>query len=335
MVKFRTHLLVLLAMASLVGIIILAGCSNRDERFESAPLAPSLQEADAALHRAQAAMQRANIDLELSDIGTLGHLATILPSPLQLSTLEDPEVIQEAIRAMYEVLDAVGQQQVAQAPANPAQTGPGVSESDLVLVHIHFAYLYVLEAVRITTIEGWGKDGEPNTNDDLCRISFPEEFVLEDVKALEEIYVFELTERSQAIFDAIEANPNSRSEDYLKQFNQSQRQVILDALLLLLGSEVKVPAFPSVIGSDSKPIIEQTSSADRGIYRQDALFHLQDARNIARVIAPDLEEALNDLSKIIVETFAEDFLDQISQWSFEVLNAQEVHSRLDKLVSKR
>ena len=335
MVKFRDRLLVPLVTVSIVGTTIFAGCSNRDERFESNALAPSLQEADVALNRAQAAMQRAGIDLELSDIGTLGHLATLLPSPLQLGTLEDQEVIQEAIRAMYEVLDTIGQQQVARAPANPAQTDPEVSESDLVLVHIHLAYLYVLEAVRITTIEGWGKDGEPNTNDDFCRISFPEEFALEDVEALEEIYAFELTERSQAIFDAIKANPDSRPEDYLKQFSESQRQAILDALLLLLGSEVKVPAFPSLISSDGRPIAEQINSVDREIYRQDALFHLQAARDIARDIAPDLEEALDELSKIIVETFAEDFLDQISQWGFEVLNNQEVRSRLDELVTER
>ena len=334
MVRFRNHLLILLVTVSIVGTTIFAGCSNRDERFESNTLAPSLQEADVALNRAQAAMQRAGIDLELSDIGTLGHLATILPSPLQLGTL-DQEVIQEAIKAMYEVLDTIGQQQVARAPANSAQTDPEVSESDLVLVHIHLAYLYVLEAVRITTIEGWGNDGEPNTNDDFCRISFPEEFALEDVEALEEIYVFELTERSQAIFDAIKADPNSRPEDYLKQFSESQRQAILDALLLLLGSEVKVPAFPSLISSDSRPIAEQINSVDREIYQQDALFHLKAARDIAKDIAPDLEEALDELSKIIVEAFAEDFLDQISQWGFEVLNNQEVYSRLDELVTER
>lgn len=332
MTKSRNCLLALLATVSIVGTTVLAGCSNRDERSESTPLAPSLQEADASLNRAQVAMQRAGIDLELSDIGTLGHLATILPSPQQLGTLEDQAVIQEAIRAMYEVVDAIGQQQVVQAaPATPAQADSEISESDLVLVHIHLAYLYVLDAVRIVTIEGWGADGEPNTNDDFYYIYFPEETVLEGVKALEETYAFKLTKQIQAIFDAIEANPQSRPEDYLQLFSESQRQAILDALLLLLGAEVKVSAFPSLIDNDGRPIIAQINSVDRAICRQDALFHLQAALDIAKDIAPDLAEAIDEFNEIIVEAFAEDFLDQISQWGFEVLNAPEVHRRLDEL----
>ena len=335
MTKSRNCLLALLATMSIVGTTVLAGCSNRDERSESTPLAPSLQEADAALNRAQVAMQRAGIDLELSDIGTLGHLATILPSPQQLGTLEDQKVIQEAIRTMYEVVDAIGQQQVARAPANPAQADSEISESDLVLVHIHLAYLYVLDAVRIVTIEGWGADGEPNTNDDFYYIYFSEETVLEGVKALEETYAFELTEQIQAVFDAIEANPQSRPEDYLQLFSESQRQAILDALLLLLGAEVKVSAFPSLIDNDGSPIIAQINSVDRAICRQDALFHLQAALDIAKTIAPDLAEAIDEFNEIIVEAFAEDFLDQISQWGFEILNDPEVHRRLDELATKR
>ena len=336
MIRFRNYLLVLFVMVSIFGATVLASCSNRDERSESHAPGLFLQEADAALNRAQAAMQRAGIDLQLSDIGTLGHLATILPSPQQLGVLEDQAVIQDAIRAMYEVLDAIGQQQVAQAaPANPTQVDPEISKSDLVLVHIHLAYLYVLDAVRIVTITGWGKDGEPNTSDDFCRISFPEEFALEDVKGLEEIYVFELTERIQAIFDTIEADPNNRPEDYLQLFSESQRQAILDALQLLLGAEVEISAFPSLIGSDGKPITEQINSVDLEICRQDALFHLQAALDIGRDIAPDFEEAIDEFNEIIVEVFAEDFLDQILEWGFEMLNDQEIRRRLDELVAKR
>ena len=322
-------------MASIFGTTVLAGCSNRDERSESHASVLSLQEADAALNRAEAAMQRAGIDLQLSDIGTLGHLTTILPSPQQLGALEDQAVIQDPIRAMYEVLDAIGQPQVARAPANPAQIDPEISKSDLVLVHIHLAYLYVLDAVRIVTITGWGEDGEPNTSDDFCRISFPQESALEDVKAVEEIYVFELTERIQAIFDTIEADPNSRPEDYLQLFSESQRQAILDALQLLLGAEVEISAFPNLIGSDGKPITEQINSVDREICRQDALFHLQAALDIGRDIAPDFEEAIDEFNEIIIDAFAEDFLDQILEWGFEMLNDQEIRRRLDEQVAQR
>ena len=331
-IKFRNHPLVLLVMASIFGITVFAGCSNRDERSESNP---ALQEADTALNRAQTAMQGAGIDLQFSDIGTLGHLGTILPSPLKLGTLEDQAVIQEAIRAMYEVLDAIGQQQVARAPANPAQADSEISKSDLMLVHLHLVYLYVLDAVRIVTIQGWGTDGEPDTNDDFYRISFLEEAALEVVEALEEIYVFELTERVEAIFDTIEADPNSRPEDYLAQFSESQRQAIIDALLLLLGAEVKISTFPSLIGSDGKPITEQINSVNREICRQDALFHLQAALDIAKDIAPDFEDAIDEFNEIVVEAFAEDFLDQIVEWDFEIPNDQEVRRRLDKLITER
>lgn len=332
MIKFRNHLPVLLVLASIFGTTILAGCSDRAERSE---FNPALQEADTALQRAQTAMQGAGIDLQFSDIGTLGNLATILPSPMKLGTLEDQAVIQDAIGAMYEVLDAIGQQQVARAPANPAQSDPEISKSDLMLTHLHLVYLYVVDAVRIVTIEGWGTDGMPDTNDDFYRISFPEEVVLQDVETLEEIYGFELTEQIQAIFDTIEANPNSRPEDYLQLFSEGQRQAILDALLLLLGAEVEVAAFPRLIGNDGKPIIEQINSVNREICRQDALFHLQAALDIARDIAPDFEESIDELNEIIVEDFAEDFLDHILEWGFEMLNDQEVRRRLDELVTER
>lgn len=330
-VKFRDCLLVFLVIVSIVDTTIFSGCSNRDERAESNTLTPALQEADAALNRAQVAMQEAGIDLQLSDIGALARLETILPSPMKLGTLDGQQVIQDAIGSMYQVLDAIGQSQVARAPQNPAQVDLEVSDSDLLLTHIHLAYLYVLEAVRISTIAGWGEDGKPDTNDDFSRIAFPAEVTLADAKALEEIYTFELTERIQAIFDAIEADKNHRPEDYLQLFSESQRQAIVDALRLLLGAEVKVPTFANLIGSDGQPITEQIHTVDRNICRQDALFHLQAALNIATEIAPDFEQAIDEFNEIIVEIFAEDFFDQILQWGFEGLNNQEVRRRLDEL----
>ena len=274
-------------------------------------------------------MQKAGVAINLSDIGILGSLATILPNPMELRLLEEG-VLESAIGAMYEVLDAFGQQVGgAQTPANPVQAEPEISESDLVLVHIHLAYLYVLEAVRILTVEAWGEDDVPNTNDDLFRISFPKEAILENLK---QIYIFELTERGQSTFDAIAANSSSRPEDYLREFSENQRQAVLDALLLL-GVEIKVMAFPDVTDSDGKPIMEQTPSIDRRVCRQDALFHLKSALDVAKRISPDFEEAMDEFSDVVAETFAEDFLNQTLQWGFEALNRQEVQRRLDKLIT--
>ncbi|MFB3042188.1 MAG: hypothetical protein ACE1ZS_10395, partial [Candidatus Poribacteria bacterium] len=245
MFTYKNHTL---ASPIIILIVMLAsfqlGCSDRDDISEVQEPDPALQQASAALNRAEAAMEKAGVDINFSDVGSLANLSAILPSPLELAVLEDQGALQEAIGALYEVLDAVGENvPIAQAPANPAKDGSKISNPDLALVHIHLGYLYVLEAVRILTREGWGKDGVPETEDDLFRIAFPENPELEN---LTEVYQFELTERGQTKFDEIENNPSSRLEDYLKEFRASQRQAILDALVLLVSARVKVSAFPDV-----------------------------------------------------------------------------------------
>jgi len=294
----------------------LIGCAERDEITTPENTDASFQKAATALNVAQEAMKRAGIDINFSDIGTLGELVSILPAPLGLSTPEKQGAIQDAIGAMYGVLDAYGQTvAVAQAPARPAQTGVKISDSDLLMVHFHLAYLYVLEAVGILTREG----------NVLFEISFPEEVQIEN---LEEVYKFKLTESGQAKIDEIAKQPSSRPENYLKEFSTGQRQAILDALVLLLGARVKVSAFNDV---DGQPIAEQTPKVDRTICRQDALFHLEKGLESANVIAPDLADALAEFNEIIAQAFAEDFLDQTSRWGFEIENESELLNRINQL----
>ena len=330
MVKFRNCFL-----ASLTAIVVvtaasfLIGCADREETTESENADSSFQQAAVALNQAQDAMKRVGIDINFSDIGTLGNLSSILLDPLEVGALEKQGAIQDAIGAMYRVLDAAGQPvSSAQAPARPAQDGFKISDSDLLMVHFHLAYLYVLESVSILTREGWGKDGVPDTADDLFEISFPENLEIEN---LEEVYRFKLTERGQAKFDEIAKNPNSRPEDYLKEFSASQRQAILDALVLLLGARVKVLALPVVTDVDGQPITEQTPQVDRTICRQDALFHLEKVIELAKEIAPDLADAVDEFNKIIAEEYVEDFLNQTSKWGFEVENKQELLNRINRL----
>ncbi|MCZ6679762.1 MAG: hypothetical protein O7E52_21230, partial [Candidatus Poribacteria bacterium] len=85
MVQFRNRM-----FASLVAVIIVAaaslwvGCSDRDDRPAPEDPDPAFQQAAGALDRAQDAMQKAGVDINFSDIGALGNLATILPDPLEL-----------------------------------------------------------------------------------------------------------------------------------------------------------------------------------------------------------------------------------------------------------
>lgn len=334
MFTYKKHTL---ASPIIILIVMLAsfqlGCSDRDDISEVQEPDPALQKASVALNRAEAAMEKAGVDINFSDVGSLANLSAILPSPLELAVLEDQGALQEAIGALYEVLDAVGENvPTAQAPANPAQEGFKISDPDLALVHVHLGYLYVLEAVRILTREGWGKDGVPETEDDLFRIAFPENPELEN---LTEVYQFKLTERGQTKFDEIENNPSSRLEDYLKEFRASQRQAILDALVLLVSARVKVSAFPDVNDIDGQRITEQRPQVNRAICRQDALFHLERALDKAEEIAPDLADEFDEFNEIIAEAFAEDFLNQTSQWGFEIENADEVLARINRLIEKR
>ena len=326
--QFRNRMFVsLIAMMIIAAVGFLPGCADRDDRPEPEDADPATQQAAEALNQAQDAMARAGIEINFSDIGALGDLATILPDPIELGTLEDQGAIQEAIGAMYGVLDAFGQRgAIAQAPANPAQDEPEISDSDYALVHIHLAYLYVLEAVRVLTVAGWGADGIPDTADDLYRTSYPDNPDLENV---DEVYTFELTPLGKAKFDAIEANPNAGPADYLKEFSTSQRQAVLDALALLLGASVKTLAFPDITGSDGLPLLEQRPQIDPDICREDALFHLEKAFDTAKEIAPDLADAMEEFIEIIAEVFAEDLLDQTSEWGFEVENEQEIFDRIN------
>ena len=322
----------LTAMMIIAAVSFLPGCADRDDRPDPEDADPAAQQAADALNQAQEAMVRAGIEINFSDIGTLGDLATVLPDPVELGILEDQGAIQEAIGAMYGVLDAFGQRgAIAQAPANPAQDEPEISDSDYALVHIHLAYLYVLEAVRVLTVAGWGADGIPDTADNLYRISYPDNPNFGNV---DEVYTFELTPLGQAKFDAIAVNPTAGPADYLREFSTSQRQAVLDALALLLGASVKTLAFPDITDSDGLLLLEQRPQIDSDICREDALFHLEKAFDTAKEIAPDLADAMEEFIKIIAEVFAEDLLNQTAEWGFEVENEQEILNRISAFTTE-
>ena len=322
-----------LLVAGLIGIIVFSvGCADRDKQLEEDEPDPALERANAAFKLAQAAMQRANITINFTDIGTLGNLQTILPDPLEIGELEDQGAIQDAIRAFYEVLDALGQPvAVAQAPALPNQVEIQVSDGDLLLVHLHLSYLYVLEVVRILTREGWGPDGNPNTADDLFFISYPDTLELEDA---EEVYKFTLTDAGRERFDALDNNPGTRPSDYLREFSASQRQAILDSLILLLGVRARVPAFPNVTDIYGDPILLQNPNLAeiRQTCRQDALFHMERALDFAEVIAPDVADGIRELADVLAKEFGEDFLDQVSGWGFDIINQQRTLNRIARLL---
>ena len=310
----------------IVLLFTFGGCADREIESRS-DTSEEFKKASEALMKAEAAMKEAGIAISFSDLGSLSedNIIQLFPDPLDLSQLEkeNPELIPDAVASLYDVFDAFPGQSIS-VPAAPLISIelPALSKSDRMLLHLHLAYLYVLEVVGKLELEGMGPDGKLNTDDDFFRIDFPEDF--ED----EEVYKFELTDNGQARIDAVEQLPDPKPEDYLKQFSESERQVIIDSLFLLLSARVRILPVPSA------GIKEQTPQIDRTIYRRDALFHLEKATEQAKEIAPDLENAFDELNHAIAKVFAEDFLEKAQEWHFEVENIDEVEERLRRLTEK-
>lgn len=315
MIQLKNRIFVPLMTTLIVAIAsCLAGCADRDDRPEPKDLDPSLQQAGEALNRAQAAMERAGVVIDFSDIGTLGNLTQILPDPLELAQPERQAAIQEAIGAMYDVLDALGDlvPKAAAAPANPAQEASEISESDRALIHIHLAYLYILNAMGEVTRAGAGNDQIPGTPDDLFTIKKdlvdPNQDPNDPAALL--TYKFELLPEGENRQKAIEGQP---PEKVLEGFTAQQRQSALDALSLLLGAK-----FSATLANGTT----QTPNINRDICRQDALFHLEQSLDVALMIAPDLGDAMDEFNDVIAEGIVEELLGktgesgEIQKWGF-------------------
>lgn len=303
--KHRLHV-VLGLFVLLAGIFI--GCADRTEEVDSAP--GSNPQADAALAEAERVMEDAGVAISFRDLEGLGSLADlrdILPSPLEISQLEDAQ-IEGAVASLYEALDALG---YPVAPAAPArQPREEVSSSDLAMLHIHLGYMYVLGAVaKLERAKG-----------DMYEIDFPDEADTDDPS----VYTFTLTPQGQARIDAVAANPDAEPGEYLQIFSTEQRQAILDSLLLLVSAKVLVSPFPEHgIPNEQRP------SVDRSIYRRDALYHFAESLAFAENVVPELEDALLELKDTIADYLAQDMLDQIKEWGFEIENETEVINRIE------
>ena len=92
----------------LVGLCL--GCANPEVRVERPILGdedPREVEVQEAFSIAQSAIDKTGLGIDLSELGDLGNLETILASPEELENIPEP-AIQDAIAAMYLVLDASG-----------------------------------------------------------------------------------------------------------------------------------------------------------------------------------------------------------------------------------
>jgi len=308
-------------------IFALVSCADRD--IEMRPdISEGLKKASEALARAEALMKEAGINISFSDLGSISedNLVDILPSPEKLSQLEKdhPKLIQDAIVALYEVFEAFPALAILPTtPMAPAIELSELSNSDVLLLHLHNAYLYVLKIVGKLALEGMGPDGELDTDDDLFMIDFPESFEEDTTK-----YKFELTDKGRARMDEVEQSSDPKPEDYLNIFSERERQVIIDSLFITLGARVRILPVPSA------GIKEQTPQVDRTIYRRDTLFHLEKAAEYAEEIAPDLKDSIDEFNRVIAKNFAEDFLRKAQKWHFDVENIDEVEERLRKLIEK-
>ena len=271
----------------------LFGCATREREEITAP--GSTPKADEAVMAAERMMESAGISISFDELGSVADLNKILPDPVLIAQLEK-STVEQSISSLYEALDELGDVTI------PTEMAPvvreEVSRSDLAMLHLHIAYLYVLEAVRrLMLVRG-----------DMYTISFPEEVETEEIG----IYQFELSPQAEARFKQLEADPTATPYDYLREFSEDQRQAILDALVLLTGVEVYIEANPS------EGIVAQKPNVDRTIFRRDALYHLEKALGYAVRIAPALQDAFVEFKRTVEEQFSYKLLEDVRKWGFTV-----------------
>ena len=306
--------------------LFLSGCADREELEETRrQRAPGYNaEANEALKRAEKAMMEAGIEVnfsELSGLESLTDLHTLLPKPGQVRQLEKQQKMEEAIGALYNALDALAKSGAIQAPtrllAEPDgsrivgfEEKLGASNSDLALIHVHMSYCYVLAAVSRLARLGLGPDGVPDTADDLYYISFPEKLDVENL----EVYKFTLTDKGQALMDSVdpEVDPHGYIKIFYDEGQVEALQVIIDSLLLLVGAEVAVVEDPAAGIKAHEPEV------NRQIYRSDALYHLDQALELAMRIAPELEDAISEFDETVTEYFSREILEDTIEWGFEI-----------------
>jgi hypothetical protein len=340
-----------IAILASIQLSFFCGCADREE-LEEARYRQTLGyniRANEALERAEEAMVAAGIEIdfrELSGLASLADLRTILPDPLEIKELEKQQKIEEAIGALYDVLDALlldpieikeleKRQKMEKAnevlyaapravlspvPSVPMEVHEGISNSDLLLLHLHLGYCYTLSAVSQLARAGVGPDGIYDTADDLYYISFPAELEAGSL----EVYRFTLTDTGQALMDSID--PDVDPYGYIKVFHDEGQmeslQAVVDSLLMLLGAEVAVMEnLPEDIGAYEPKVNRQT-------YRNNGLYHVSQAIEFAERSAPELEDALGEFEEIITEHFAKEILENIVKWGLEVRTVPQRYEHL-------
>jgi len=326
--KKNSALYCAMAIFSVISLLLLYGCADREELEEARRQeAPGFNtEANEALNEAEDAMAEAGIDInfsELSGLESLADLSALLPDPLEIAQFEKQQKIEEAIDALYAVLDALGASDVSGAPTMVNSTD--ISISDLALIHLELSYCEVLAAVSHLTMVGFGPDGV-KSEDDLYYIDFAADPEAESL----EIYKFTLADRIQELMDSVD--PDVDPYGYIKVFyaeghvddegHVEELQAIIDALWLLLGAEVAVVDVPS------EGIKAHEPQVDRQTYRHYALYHLEKAMEFARKISPDLEDALNELDEEITKYFSKGILEYVKEWGFEIRKVPERYEYL-------
>lgn len=320
----------MLTFALIASMLLLSiGCAER-ERQKTAT--GSNTEADAALAKAEEEMEKAGIGIsfeELQGLESLSDLTTILPDPLELEQMEDPLELEQMERAiegttasMYDALNALGAG--VSAPGAPLQAEQVISDTDLALIHLHLAYLYIYDVVlRLVKVR---KDSD--TGEAMYTISFPEELETENIK---EIYQIELTEVGQQKLDEAQG---------AAAFTIAQRQEIINTLYLLLGAkaQVTVDGILQTLDSPRCGEVFPDCGVDTTVFQADALYHFGEALEFTKKLAPEIEEGLKDLSEIVSneENFARRMLVQAEEeWKFEITNREEVIGRIENLVSQQ
>lgn len=289
----------------IISFISLMGCTSREDMKEEreAQTFAAIAKANDALAEAEQAMKDAGVYIDFKTLGGLESIAdlrTVLPEPAKISQLEKQTSIEKAIEAFYETLDALEKPATPSIFAAPFEGFEGVfeiSKTDLMMIHFHIAYLYVLAAVSRLA----------RTGGDLFFIDFHKELNVEDV----EVYKFELTPKGEELVESIDSKKDPVG--VIKIFNEEQRQAVIDSLALLTGAEVVILENPQAGVKAQGP----------HRFRSNALAHLQKALEIGATLSPEIKDALDEFDKVVTEKFSKEMLEDVKEFGFEILEVPE------------
>jgi len=272
--------LVAVYLGGALSLFVSVGCAERDAA-KGEEQSPTLQQANAALKKAEEALKAVHADISFEDIANLDNLRDVLPDPKELASPQSQANLEAAIAGFYEVFDTLNvaldpiELSPLEAPALDVQEVV-LSVSDRALIHLYLSYAYTLDAIaRVQAVGGDLYTIEYNPNEKSGQVyKFT---LLKDVK-------------------------NLTPEEVLALFTDEQKQAVLDVVALLTGGKIHAEGV--------RP------SLDPQVFRRSAVYHLAEAAELAKEISPNLVRAMNELQETIQSKLTGELLAEVESWGF-------------------